>query len=121
MNLTFLILLGGLLGSVATFSLQKAGISAVIASCIVGLVGALAGHLLKNDHLALIVFAGTFVGMSSTSVGSWPIVILGGLACGGIYLGSLDVFAGFGGRLGTKANVPPTRPVSKRSKPGTAM
>ena len=81
MNLTFLILLGGLLGSVATFSLQKAGISAVIASCIVGLVGALAGHLLKNDHLALIVFAGTFVGMSSTSVGSWP-VILGGLAWG---------------------------------------
>ena len=103
MNLTFLILLGGLLGSVATYSLQKAGLSAVIASCIVGLVGALAGHLLKNDHLALIIFAGSFVGMTSTAWGTWPMMVIGGLLAGGVYLLSLELFAGFGGRLGTIA------------------
>lgn len=100
---TLLILIGGLLGAIGTFSLQKAGLSAVVASCCIGLLGALAGHLLKNDHLTLIIFAGSFVGMTSTGLGSYPLVGLGGLVAGLIYLISLDVFAGFGGRLGTIA------------------
>lgn len=100
---TLLILLGGTLGALATFVLQKFELSAVVASCIVGLVGAMLGHFLKNEHLALIIFAGSFVGMTSTGLGSYPLVGLGGLVAGLIYLFSLDVFAGFGGRLGTIA------------------
>jgi len=100
---TILILIGGLLGAIGTFSLQKAGLSAVVASCCIGLLGALVGHLLKNDHLTLIIFAGSFVGMTSTSWGTWPMMAIGGLLAGGVYLLSLEVFAGFGGRLGTIA------------------
>ena len=100
---TLLILIGGLLGAIGTFSLQKAGLSAVVASCCIGLLGALAGYLLKNDHLTLIIFAGSFVGMTSTAWGTWPMMVIGGLLAGGVYLLSLEIFAGFGGRLGTIA------------------
>ena len=100
---TLLILLGGTLGALATFALQKFELSAVVSSCLVGLIGAILGHFLKNEHLALIIFTGSFVGMTTTGLGSYPLVGLGGLVAGLIYLISLDVFAGYGGRLGTIA------------------
>ncbi|WP_223177616.1 hypothetical protein [Psychroflexus maritimus] len=91
------------LGAAATYMLHKNGLSVVVASCIVGLLGALFGHLFNLPHLALVVFAGTFVGMTSTNLASLGLVVLGGLVCGIIYILSLKLFVGFGGKLGTTA------------------
>jgi len=99
----FLFVLVGIIGAVATFLLQKQGLSAVVASCIVGLAGALVGHFLDASHIPLVVFAGSFVGMTSTSFGTIPLMIVGGLLTGVIYNYSLKIFEGFGGRLGTIA------------------
>ncbi len=91
------------IGAVATYVLHKNGLSVVVASCVIGLVGALVGHLLNFPNLALVVFAGTFVGMTSASIGSIGLVAVGGLVCGIIYILSLKIFVGFGGKLGTTA------------------
>ena len=100
---SLILILGGIGGAVFTFLLQKAGCSAVVASCIVGLIGALIGHFTLSTHLPLIVFCGSFVGMTSLTLGSIPLMILGGALCGLVYKISLNVFAGYGGRLGTIA------------------
>jgi hypothetical protein len=69
----------------------------------VGLIGALAGHLLQISDLPAVIFAGSFVGMTGDSVGSYTAVSLGGIVAGLIYSISLSIFSGFGGRLGTIA------------------
>ena len=99
----FLLILASSLGAVITYLLHKNGISVVVASCIVGLLGAGIAQLFDIPHLALVVFAGSFVGMTSTAIGSLPLVFLGGLICGVIYVLSLKIFVGFGGKLGTTA------------------
>jgi uncharacterized membrane protein YeaQ/YmgE (transglycosylase-associated protein family) len=103
MQQTFIIIIGGIGGAVITFLLQKYGLSGVVASCIVGLIGALIGYLAKSTHLPLIIFAGSFVGMTSTAIGTIPMIIIGGALSGLLYKLSLNIFAGFGGRLGTIA------------------
>ncbi len=99
----FLLILASSLGAIATYLLHKNGVSVVVASCIVGLIGAGIGHLFNIPNLALVVFAGSFVGMTSTTIGSMPLVFVGGLICGVIYVLSLKIFVGFGGKLGTTA------------------
>ncbi len=100
MQQIFILIIGGIVGAITTFLLQKYGMSTVVASCLVGLIGSLFGHYLKSSHLPLVIFAGSFVGMTSTSIGTIPLVILGGAFAGLIYNFSLNIFVWVGGRLG---------------------
>ena len=100
---TVLIIIGGCLGALGTFQLQKMGISPVVASCCVGLIGALIGYGMKNEDLTMVIFAGSFVGMTTVSIASLPIIIIAGLACGVLYWLTLPLFDGFGGKLGALA------------------
>ncbi len=97
------LIIGSVSGAVITFLMHKHGFGVVAASCIVGLLGCLIENLVQIPHLALVVFAGSFVGMTSTSVADVSIIILAGLITGLVYIFSLNVFDGFGGRLGTIA------------------
>jgi uncharacterized membrane protein YeaQ/YmgE (transglycosylase-associated protein family) len=105
MQQTIVLIIGGISGAITTFFLQKWGLSVVIASCIVGLIGALVGHFTKSAHLPLILFAGSFIGMTSTSIGTVPLMILAGALSGIIYKLSQNIDADFGGRLGVIAFV----------------
>ena len=96
-------IIGGILGAVITFLLQKCGLNIVIASCIVGLIGALFSEYFRLPHLGLVIFAGSFVGMSTFSLKAIPLVIFGGALSGLLYKLSLNMFVGFGGRLGAIA------------------
>jgi hypothetical protein len=100
---TLLIILGGCLGALGTFQLQKFGLSPVLASCLTGLLGALIGYGLKNEDLSMVIFAGSFVGMTAVSIASLPIILIAGLACGILYWLSLPIFDGYGGKLGALA------------------
>ncbi|MEK7580295.1 MAG: hypothetical protein AAB465_01640 [Patescibacteria group bacterium] len=99
----FLIVLGGASGAVITFLLQKYGVSAVIASSLVGLSGALVGFLISNTHLPAVVFAGSFVGMTALHMASLPLIIIAGVGVGLLYSVSLNILPGYGGRLGAIA------------------
>lgn len=103
MLITILIILGGCLGAFGTYQLQKVGLSPVVASCIVGLAGALIGYLLKNEDLSMVIFAGSFVGMTTVTVASTPLIFITGLACGILYWASTLLFDGYGGKLGALA------------------
>lgn len=103
MHQLLLMILGGVGGAISTFLLHKYGFSVVVSSCIIGLIGAAIGHFTKSTHLPLVIFAGTFVGMTSTTIGTIPLIIAGGVLVGIIYQTSLKIFTGFGGRLGTIA------------------
>lgn len=103
MTTSVLIIIGGTLGALGTFQLQKMGLSPVVASCIVGLLGALIGTLIKSEDLSMVIFAGSFVGMTTVSIASFPIMLLAGLACGILYLLAEPVFVGYGGKLGALA------------------
>ena len=100
---TIFIILGGCLGAIGTYQLQKTGLSPVIASCIVGLAGAFIGYLLKNEDLSMVIFAGSFVGMTTVAIASTPLILIAGLACGTLYWASTQVFDGYGGKLGALA------------------
>lgn len=102
---TLFIILGGCLGAIGTFQLQKMGLSAVVASCLIGLLGALVGFGMKNEDLAMVIFAGSFVGMTAVSVATLPIIISAGLACGILYVLAEPIFEGYGGKLGAIAFV----------------
>jgi len=100
---TSLIILGGCLGAYGTFQLQKMGLSPVIASCIIGLIGALIGYGWGNEDISMVIFAGSFVGMTSITLASVPVILIAGLGCGLLYWLSLPLFEGFGGKLGALA------------------
>jgi len=100
-----LLMLAGSGGAAATFILQKYGFSAVVASSAIGLSGASLAYLFSNPHLAPVIFAGSFVGMTALSLTSIPIIALAGASAGLIYTLTLNIFAGYGGRLGTIAFV----------------
>lgn len=103
MFITLLIILGGCLGAIGTFQLQRIGLSVVVASCIVGLIGALIGYGMKNEDLAMVIFAGSFIGMTTISIASLPLILLAGLACGILYVLTESIFVGHGGKLGAIA------------------
>lgn len=100
---SIIIILASCLGAMTTFLLQKAGLNAVIASCIVGLIGALIGYLANNEDFSMVIFAGSFVGMTTASFVSLPIILIAGLTCGGFFLLSAPLFDGYGGKLGALA------------------
>lgn len=98
-----MILFGGCAGAVSTYYIQKMGCTPVIASCLIGLAGALLGYLVDSEDLAMVIFAGTFVGMTTVSIATLPIMVSGGLLCGILYLLTAPLFEGYGGKLGAIA------------------
>lgn len=105
MVISLLIVVGGMLGALATFYLQKWGLHAVLASCLVGLVGYLIAYLVQQEDLALVIFAGTFVGMTAVSIATLPIILLAGTICGLLFILTEPFFMGYGGKLGAIAFV----------------
>lgn len=105
MQQTLFLILGSTGGALVAFLLQKYGATAVVAASVVGLLGALIGHLASLPNLPTAIFAGAFVGMTSLSIGSLPMIAIAGAFAGFFYSISLSVFPGFGGRLGAVALV----------------
>jgi hypothetical protein len=99
-------ILGGFVGAAATSLLQRQyGVSAVVASSLVGLLGAGLGSLLSDVDLPLAVFAGSFVGMTAIAVASLASISIAGAGAGTLYalVLTFKIFPGYGGRLGTVA------------------
>lgn len=94
-------ILSVVIASIVTFIISsRLGISNVIASALVGLIGALVTPKLSGE-----IFCGSFVGMASQMlVGSMFSLILAGIIAGIVFviIGS-RVFQGFGGKMGTSA------------------
>jgi hypothetical protein len=86
------------IGAIATFYLAKSGMSAVLASSLVGIAGSL---LFKRYEIE--VFTGSFVGMSSIILFTDVGVVLAALIASLVYLMGKNVFVGIGGKLGTSA------------------
>jgi hypothetical protein len=98
--------LGGIAGATVTSLLQrKYGLSAVVASSLVGLLGACVGSLASDVHLPAAVFAGSFAGMTAIAVAPLLAIAIAGAGAGALYalVITFDVFPGYGGRLGTVA------------------
>jgi hypothetical protein len=98
--------LGGIAGAAATSLLQrKYGVSAVVASSLVGLLGACVGSMVSDVNLPAAVFAGSFVGMAAIAVAPLAAIAIAGAGAGALYalVITFDVFPGYGGRLGTVA------------------
>jgi hypothetical protein len=98
--------LGGIAGAASTSLLQrKCGVSAVVASSLVGLLGACVGSLASDVNLPAAVFAGSFAGMTAVAVAPLVAIAIAGAGAGALYALAirLDVFPGYGGRLGTVA------------------
>jgi hypothetical protein len=105
MNFVIMIL-GGMGGAVATSFLQeKYGITAVVSSSLVGLLGAAIGYLLSDSYLPAAIFAGSFAGMTAIAVAPLELTALAGAGAGVLFalLTEFNVFPGYGGRLGTVA------------------
>ncbi|AYF43943.1 MULTISPECIES: hypothetical protein [Halobacteriovorax] len=105
MRIRFLYKLGAFfLGCLFCFILHsKAGWSPVLASASVGLIGS---FLPVNSNMRAAIYSGSFAGMCSSELVSnyWEIFgisLIGAV----IYLYSLKLFQGFGGKLGTIAFV----------------
>lgn len=88
------------IGSAVTFLISvEFGLGAVVASGLVGLLGA---ALIKSHATAL--FCGSFVGMSSSAVFAYfPWILLAGAIAALLFVLSSNVLNGFGGKLGTMA------------------
>jgi hypothetical protein len=88
------------LGAAVTFLISvEFGLGAVVASGLVGLLGA---ALIKGHAVAL--FCGSFVGMSSPAVfGYFELVLLAGAIAALVYVLSRADFNDSGGKLGTIA------------------
>lgn len=103
MNQTILFVVYGASAAVATYLLQKVGVTSVVSSCLVGLLGAVLGYFLKSPDTAAVIFVGSFVGMTSLSIGSVSMVLLGGAISGFVFKISEAYFIGHGGRMGSIA------------------
>ncbi len=99
------IIIGGIFGAVGAFQLQKWGLHPVVASCIVGLVGYLVAYFTQKENLALVVFAGSFVGMTAASIATSPMILVAGTICGLLFIVTEPIFDGYGGKLGAIAFV----------------
>lgn len=91
-------MLAVLIGSITTFYLVKMGISAVLASSLVGIVGSL---FIKRFEIE--IFTGSFVGMSSVIFFSDGGILVASLIASIAYLMGKNVFVGIGGKLGSSA------------------
>jgi hypothetical protein len=98
--------LGGIAGAAATSLLQRRfGVSAVVASSLVGMLGACVGSLASDVNLPAAVFAGSFAGMTAVAVAPLAAIAIAGAGAGALYalIITFDLFPGYGGRLGTVA------------------
>jgi hypothetical protein len=101
-----LMILGGMGGAAATsFLQQKFGVTAVVASSLVGLLGAAIGSLSADSYLPAAIFAGSFAGMTAIAAAPLGATALAGAGAGVLLalLTAFNVFPGYGGRLGTVA------------------
>lgn len=98
-----LIIIGGCLGALGTYQLQKLGWSPVAASCTLGLLGVVIAQWMQQEDLAMIIFAGSFIGMTTVSVASFPLILFAGVICGALYILLEPYFDGYGGKLGALA------------------
>jgi hypothetical protein len=87
-----------MLGALATFYLAKTGMSAVLASALIGIGGSL---LLKRYEIE--IFTGSFVGMSSIAFFADSTILMASLIASIAYLMGKSVFVGIGGKLGSSA------------------
>lgn len=85
-------------GALLTFILVKIGLSAVLASALVGVTGSL---LLKKSALA--IFTGSFVGMTSIHVFTDLDLLVAAIIAGLLFSFGKEAFPGIGGKLGTTA------------------
>ncbi len=86
------------LGAIATFYLAKAGMSAVLASSLIGIAGS---WVFKRYEIE--IFTGSFVGMSSVIFFTAGGVVFASLIAAVAYLMGKNVFVGIGGKLGSSA------------------
>lgn len=87
------------IGAAATFLLAKlAGISAVIASAIAGIFAGIV-----FPQYAVAAFCGSFVGMASPGMFSFPMLLLAGALAALLYHVGGSNYLGVGGKLGTTA------------------
>ncbi len=101
-----LMVLGGMGGAAATSYLQrKYGVTAVVASSLVGLLGATIGSLFSDTRFPAAVFTGSFAGMTAAAVAPLGTIALAGAGSGFLYalVMGFDVFRGYGGRMGAVA------------------
>lgn len=101
----FIWILASLGGALSTYYLHRLGLHVVLSSCIIGLLGFALSYVFKMPSLAYVIFAGSFVGMTSPKVGNYAFVALAGIFCGFLYAKTLSWFEGFGGKLGATAFV----------------
>lgn len=87
-----------MVGAILTFYLAKNGMSAVLASSLVGIVGSL---LFKRYEIE--IFTGSFVGMSSVIFFTDSGIVFASLIASVAYLMGKNVFVGIGGKLGSSA------------------
>lgn len=103
MALNLLYVLSSFLAALATHFLHKTEWHVVLAACLIGAFGVGLEYLFKVPHLSHVIFAGAFVGMTSSDhFNYW------GISCAGLLVGFFFLLAenhgkGFGGKLGTLA------------------
>ncbi len=85
-------------GALVTFILVKMGLSAILASALVGAIGSL---LLKQSALA--IFTGSFVGMTSIHIFTNLDLLVAAIIAGILFSFGKEAFPGIGGKLGTTA------------------
>ena len=103
-----LTVLGSVAGAAVTSVLQRRyGVTGVMASSLVGLLGAGVGFLLPTADLPAAVFAGSFVGMTAVTVAPLGPIALAGAVAGVLcaIVNALNAFPGYGGKLGVAAFV----------------
>lgn len=103
MHNTIYLTLGSMIGAVATYFLQKYGFSAVIACCLVGLLGAFFEKIFNIPTFAAVVFMGAFIGMTSIDISKIHHIVIAGGIGGIIFIISSNFLEGHGGRLGAIA------------------
>ncbi|MCX2742752.1 hypothetical protein OO013_02680 [Mangrovivirga sp. M17] len=103
MHQSVLLIIAGIIGSTVTYSLQKAGLNAILSSAIVGLFAGFLGQYTSHSNVAAALFCGSFVGMTSINLMPIMAVAIAGGTSGFIYYYTQSLFKGFGGKLGTIA------------------
>lgn len=91
-------ILAVVVGAILTFYLAKNGMSAVLASSLVGIVGSL---LIKRYEIE--IFTGSFVGMCSVLLFTYGGIVFASLIASIVYLMGKNIFVGIGGKLGSSA------------------
>jgi hypothetical protein len=101
--LSVLYVLSSMTAAVATHFLHKNELHVVLAACLIGAIGVGLEYLTKVPHLSHVVFAGAFVGMTSSAHFSYLGILGAGFLVGLLFLLAENHGKGFGGKLGALA------------------